>query len=96
MVEKPDEIIKHIPQYCTCCGRDISQIESALVECRQEVVLPVIQPIFIEHQAFQRTCTCGNTVVADFPDSSSRSPDLFGPSASGIQSYHRMLQTPMG
>jgi len=68
MVEKPDKIIEHIPQYCTCCGRDMSQIQAELVERRQEVVLPVIQPIFVEHQAFQRTCTCGNTVVADFPD----------------------------
>ncbi len=68
MTEKPDQIIPHIPQYCTCCGRDISQFHAELVECRQEVVLPVIQPIFIEHQAFQRTCTCGNTVIADFPE----------------------------
>lgn len=68
MVEKPDEIIEHIPQFCTCCGRDISQIQAELVESRQEVVLPVIQPIFIEHQSFQRTCTCGNTVIADFPE----------------------------
>lgn len=68
MVEKPDEVIEHIPQFCTCCGRDISHVHAELVESRQEVVLPVIQPIFIEHQAFQRTCTCGNTVIADFPD----------------------------
>ena len=68
MTETPDQIIPHIPQYCTCCGRDISQIHAELVECRQEVVLPVIQPIFIEHQAFQRTCPCGNTVIADFPE----------------------------
>jgi len=64
---KPDEVIEHIPQFCTCCGRDISHVHAELVESRQEVVLPVIQPIFIEHQAFQRTCTCGNTVIADFP-----------------------------
>jgi transposase len=68
MVEKPDKIIEHIPQFCTCCGREMSQIHAELVERRQEVILPVIQPIYVEHQAFQKTCTCGNTVVADFPD----------------------------
>ena len=68
MVEKPDEVIEHIPQYCTCCGRDISHVHAELVESRQEVVLPVIQPIFIEHQTFQRKCICGKTVIADFPD----------------------------
>jgi len=68
MVEKPDEIIEHIPRFCTCCGRDMSHIRAELVESRQEVILPGIKPVFIEHQAFQRTCTCGNTVIADFPD----------------------------
>ena len=68
MVEKPDEFIKHIPQFCTCCGLDLSRIHAELVECRQEVDLPVIQPVFIEHQTFRKTCTCGNTMVADFPD----------------------------
>ena len=67
MSPTPDQIIEHIPQYCTCCGRDISQLSPELVECRQEVTLPVIKPAFIEHQVFQRTCTCGNKVVADFP-----------------------------
>ena len=67
MVDKPDEVIEHIPQFCTCCGRDISHVYAELVESRQEVVLPVIQPIYVEHQAFQRTCICGNTMIADFP-----------------------------
>ncbi len=68
MVEKPDEILEHLPQYCTCCGCDMSRIHAELVERRQEVVLPLIQPVFIEHQIFQKTCICGNTVIADFPE----------------------------
>ena len=68
MVEKPDEFIKHIPQFCTFCGFDMRHIHAELVECRQEVDLPVIQPVYIEHQMFQKTCTCGKKVVAGFPD----------------------------
>lgn len=67
MVGNPDEIIEHSPQFCACCGRDISQIHAELVEIRQEVVLPVIKPIIIEHRAFQKICTCGNTVTGGFP-----------------------------
>ena len=67
MVENPDQIISHVPQSCTCCGRDISQIHAEFVESRQEVVLPDIKPIYVEHQAFKRTCVCGRTIVADFP-----------------------------
>ena len=54
MTKNPDKIISHIPQFCTCCGRDLSQIKAELVECRQQVVLPVIEPVFIEHQSFQK------------------------------------------
>lgn len=68
MTKNPDKIISHIPQFCTCCGRDLSQIKAELVECRQEVVLPPIQPIFIEHQSFQKICNCGNKVISGFPE----------------------------
>ena len=68
MTKNPDKIISHIPQFCTCCGRDLSQTKAELVECRQEVVLPPIQPIFIEHQSFQKICNCGNKVISGFPE----------------------------
>jgi transposase len=68
MVETPNKIFKHIPQFCTFCGLDMGHIPAELVERRQEVDLPVIQPVYIEHQMFRKTCTCGKTVVAGFPD----------------------------
>lgn len=67
MVERPDKFIGHTPHYCTCCGLDLGQIQPELVERRQEVVLPVIKPMFVDHRVFQKTCTCGNTVTAGFP-----------------------------
>lgn len=67
MVENPDKIVEHIPQFCNSCGHDISQLQTKFVERRQEVVLPVIKPIYVEHQIFQRTCVCGHTIIADFP-----------------------------
>jgi transposase len=68
MSETPDEIIEHFPQFCSCCGLDLGSIPVELVESRQEVVLPVIQPVIVEHQAFKKTCPCGKTTVADFPE----------------------------
>lgn len=91
MVEKPDKYIEHIAQYCTCCGLDMSQIQSEFVERRQEVVLPVIQPIFIEHQVFQRTCTCGNTVIAEFP--SGITPGIsYGENVENLAAYLNVRQ----
>jgi len=68
MTDKPDQTIQHIPQYCTCCGRDLSQIPATKVECRQQIELPPVIPIYVEHQSFQKTCPCGNTVIGSFPD----------------------------
>jgi len=67
MVENPDKIIEHIPEFCRCCGYDLSQLQTYFVEKRQEVVLPVIKPIYVEHRVYQRNCICGNIVKADFP-----------------------------
>jgi len=68
MVDTPNKVIKHIPQFCNGCGHDIGQIQEEFVERRQKIDLPVIQPVYIEHQTFQRTCICGKTVVAGFPE----------------------------
>jgi len=67
MTQNPDQLVEHSPSYCTCCGFDISQIQSKFLERRQEIVLPEIKPIFVEHQVFQRTCTCGHTTTSEFP-----------------------------
>jgi transposase len=67
MTQNPDQVVEHSPSYCTCCGFDISQIQAKFLERRQEIVLPEIKPIFVEHQVFQRTCTCGHTTTSEFP-----------------------------
>ena len=67
MTNKPDLTLSHIPQYCTCCGRDLSQITAELVERRQQIELPPIVPYFVEHQSFQKKCPCGNTIIGSFP-----------------------------
>jgi len=68
MTDKPDQIIEHIPQYCTCCGRDLSQIRATKVESRQQIELPPVFPFYIEHQSFQKICSCGNIVIGSFPE----------------------------
>ena len=68
MVEKPDESIEHIPQFCNCCGADLSLVQAELVESRQQIVIPKIEPVYIEHRSFQKTCPCGHTIIATFPN----------------------------
>jgi transposase len=91
MVAKPDEVIEHNPQYCTCCGRNISQIQAEFVERRQEVVLPEIKPIVVEHQVFRRICTCGSIIIGDFP--SGVTPGIsYGKNIEGLAAYMNVRQ----
>ena len=68
MVSSPDEIFEHIPMFCKHCGLDLSYLPTEMVERRQIVEIPPIKPVYIEHQAFARTCTCGHIVSGSFPD----------------------------
>ena len=67
MVSVPDKIIGHIPGYCNHCGLDLNHLPAQMFERRQVVEIPPIKPLYIEHQAFSRTCTCGHTVYSSFP-----------------------------
>ncbi len=69
MVETPDKIEKHKPDYCQYCGEAFSS-ESVfeLHKRRQEVVIPPIRPKYIEHQSFACTCQkCGKKTIAELP-----------------------------
>lgn len=91
MAEKPDKVIEHIPLYCTCCGLDISQLQAEFVERRQEVVLPEIKPVVIEHQVFQRTCKCGHKMIAGFP--SGITPGIsYGANVESLAAYMNVRQ----
>ena len=37
-----DEVLDYQPDYCTCCGNDLSNVSGSLVETRQEIDIPVI------------------------------------------------------
>ena len=67
MTEIPDEIIKHIPQYCNNCGEELAGVMEELIEKRQEVVLPRIIVKYIEHQIYSKKCSCGHTTQSEFP-----------------------------
>jgi len=67
MVTIPDKIVEHIPCFCNHCGLDLTHLPTKMVERRQVVEIPTMKPLYIEHQAFARTCTCGQTICSSFP-----------------------------
>jgi len=67
MVERPDEIIKLMPDYCNKCGHDLRAVEAILQSKRQLVEIPPIIPKYIEYQSFVRKCSCGHHQVGKYP-----------------------------
>ena len=59
MVVQPDVIEDRMSNYCTRCGRDLSDIEGELDYVSQVVDLPVITPVVTEYRHYSKKCTCG-------------------------------------
>lgn len=67
MVESPDIIDKHMPDFCSCCGKDISILPFEFVGKRQVIDLPEIKLQVKEYQIFKRICTCGHQTTSQYP-----------------------------
>jgi transposase len=67
MNANPDQVIKHSPQECEACGKNISGQDQQMVSRGQLIELPPIKPFYIEHQIYSRICSCGHCTRASFP-----------------------------
>lgn len=56
MVETPDVIEKYIPDYCSCCGKDVSSLPYKFAGKRQLIDIPDIKFHVTEHQIFKKVC----------------------------------------
>ena len=62
-----DETINYIPNYCNCCGMDLSDVPETEIETRQVIDIPVIKPFCTQHRVFRKTCECGHDMEGSFP-----------------------------
>lgn len=62
-----DQVVEHIPNYCTCCGQDLADVQETLIDTRQVIDIPVIKPVWVEHRIFGKVCSCGHKIASDFP-----------------------------
>lgn len=68
MNEHPDKIIKHRPDYCQSCGEALDSETQVLMSRKQEIVLPPIEPQYVEHQSFGCICNkCGYKTISEMP-----------------------------
>jgi transposase len=66
----PDKIIEHKEiNYCSNCSQDIKDLPYAFIEKRQEVVIPLIVPEYVEHRCYRKICQCcGYNNDSKFPE----------------------------
>lgn len=68
MTDQPDIIIKHVPQFCQCCGMDVSELKEEFIDKRQVIDLPEIKPEYTEHRIYGKKCSCGYITKCNFPE----------------------------
>ena len=91
MLEAPDVIEKHIPQYCKCCGNNISDITAKFVGKRQVFDIPEIKVNVTEHQIFKKVCTCGYETTSGFP-AEANAPVSYGNNIESMIGYFHARQ----
>ena len=68
MKAEPDKMEHYIPLFCKSCGEKL-EATAELTERRQEIVLPPIEPQYVEHCSYTIKCGhCGDYTTARMPE----------------------------
>lgn len=91
MTSNPDETIDHTPEYCACCGKDLSGTPGEFVERKQVIDLPPIEPTVTEHRVYKKECSCGHITMSSFPGGL-QAPVSYGPMIESLTGYFHSRQ----
>lgn len=90
--EFADETIDHIPQYCPDCGFTLGQTGATFKKSRQEVIIPPVQALYIEHRSYSKICAhCGKECIGIMPGHL-KGPIQYGASVEVLISYLSVYQ----
>jgi len=67
MVETPDNVERHMPNFCKCCGENLENVPALAAGKRQVFDIPKIQIKVTEHQIFSKQCKCGHINYGEYP-----------------------------
>jgi Transposase and inactivated derivatives len=68
MRETADETKIQNPDYCTSCGKSLSEVSGKDVEIRQSIDIPLpVCPIVTNYVSIEKTCSCGKCNRGSFP-----------------------------
>ena len=91
MVETPDIIKEHHPDFCSSCGESLIGTNSNFVGKRQVYDIPPIKINVTEHRVFEHTCSCGSKTKASWPQEAS-APVCYGSNIISLIGYFHTRQ----
>jgi transposase len=92
MKEFADKTIDHIPQYCHDCGFDLGQATAIFKVSRQEVIIPPVQALYVEHRSYSKVCAhCGKVCTGAMP-THLKGPIQYGAGIEVLVSYLSVYQ----
>lgn len=91
MIDNPDITEKHIPEYCSCCGKNIKDIPYEFIGKRQVIDIPEIKFETTEHQIYKRVCSCGHTTKSSYP-TQANAPVSYGNNIESLIGYFHTRQ----
>ena len=65
--DEPDEVVSHVPESCSNCGRSLKKIPSQTGKTHQVVDTRVPPTVLINHVSIEKQCTCGKCNSGSFP-----------------------------
>ena len=65
--DEPDEVVTHIPEICSDCGRSLEKIPSELGHTHQVVDISIPPTVLINHKSMVKRCSCGKCNSGSFP-----------------------------
>lgn len=65
--DEPDEVVTHIPEICSDCGRSLKMVPSELGQIHQVVDICIPPTVLINHESIVKQCSCGKCNSGSFP-----------------------------
>jgi transposase len=90
--ECPDKTIDYIPQYCYDCGFNLEECAAIFKASRQEVIIPPVQTLYVEHRSYSKVCAhCGKVCTGAMPGHL-KGPIQYGAGIGVLVSYLSVYQ----
>jgi len=90
-VDRPDEVVDHVPSECGGCGADLERARAVGVVRRQLHDIPEVTTKVTEHRLHKRRCGCGLVTTATAPDGVN-APVAYGPNLRALAVYLLVFQ----